>query len=168
MALCVDSTVAYTLSLPDNIQLNMRLPVATMNRTYINTKCYPTFTAMPDTIREYHTRKLPTCNSFLCINMNCYIVYGQLQLYNDTSDPLNKNAHCSHNPIFFSALSTVFKEWVFKIQLNQATSFEVIALDSKVSKKIDLYSSHTENKLQVLTFAAITFVCICLQCWDLA
>ena len=61
---------------------------------------------------------------------------------------------------FFSALSTVFKEWVFKIQLNQATSFEVIALDSKVSKKIDLYSSHTENKLQVLTFAAITFVSI--------
>ena len=43
-----------------------------------------------------------------------------------------------------------------KFQLNQANSFEVIALDSRASKKIDLYSYHTENKLQVLTFAAIT------------
>ena len=67
----------------------------------------------------------------------------------------------------FSALSTVFKEWVFKFQLNQISSFEVIALDSRASKRIDLYSNHTENKLQVLTFAAIILVYICLQCWDL-
>jgi len=69
---------------------------------------------------------------------------------------------------FFSTLSTIFKEWVLKFQLNQASSFEVIALDSRASKKIDLYSNHTENKLQALTFAAITFVCICLWYWDLA
>ena len=43
-----------------------------------------------------------------------------------------------------------------KFQLNQASSFEVIALDSRVSKKIGLYGNHTENKLQALTFAAIT------------
>ena len=30
-----------------------------------------------------------------------------------------------------------------KFQLSQANSFEVIALDSRVSKKIDLYSNHT-------------------------
>jgi len=45
---------------------------------------------------------------------------------------------------------------------------EVIALHSRASKKIDLYSNHTENNLQVLTFAAITFICTCLWCWDLA
>ena len=55
-----------------------------------------------------------------------------------------------------------------KFQLNQASSFEVIALDSKASKKLDLYWNHIENKLQALTFAAITFVNICLQSWDLA
>jgi len=49
-----------------------------------------------------------------------------------------------------------------KVQLNQVSSFEVIALDSRVSKKIDLYSNHTENKLQALAFTAITQVCICL------
>ena len=42
--------------------------------------------------------------------------------------------------------------------MNQASSFEVIALDSQASKKIDLHSNHTESKLQVLTFAAITQV----------
>jgi len=37
-----------------------------------------------------------------------------------------------------------------QFQLNQASSFEAIVLDSRVSKKIDLYSNHTENKLQAL------------------
>jgi len=46
----------------------------------------------------------------------------------------------------FTALSTVFKEWYLKFQLNQANSFEVIALHSQASKKIDLYSNHIENK----------------------
>ena len=50
----------------------------------------------------------------------------------------------------------MFEEWVF--QLNQASTFEVIALDSQASKKINLYSNHTENKLQALTFAAIPLV----------
>jgi len=44
-----------------------------------------------------------------------------------------------------------------KFQLNQSGSFEAIALDSRASKKIDFYSNHTENKLQTLTFTAITF-----------
>jgi len=43
-----------------------------------------------------------------------------------------------------SALSTVFKEYVLKFQLNQASSFEVKALDSRESKKINLYSKHTK------------------------
>jgi len=34
-----------------------------------------------------------------------------------------------------------------KFQLNQASSFEVIVLDSRASKKIDLYSNHTENRV---------------------
>ena len=41
-------------------------------------------------------------------------------------------------------------------------------IDSRKSKEIDLYSDHTKNKLQVLTFAAITSVWIRLQSWDLA
>ena len=65
--------------------------------------------------------------------------------------------------LIFSALSTVIKEYL-KFQLNQASGFEVIALGSQVSKKIDLYNNHTENKLQVFTLVAITLVCICQQC----
>ena len=34
--------------------------------------------------------------------------------------------------------------------------------------KINLYSNYAENKLQVLTFASITFVCITAHCWNLA
>ena len=85
-------------------------------------------------------------------------------------DPLSENPHSSHNFCFFfifSVFCTVLKSEFLKFQLNQASSFEVIALDSRVSKKIDLYSNHTESKLQTLTFTAITLVCICLQCWDL-
>ena len=55
-----------------------------------------------------------------------------------------------------------------KFLLNQSSSFEVVALHSQANKKIDLHSNHSENKLQVLTFIAITFVCICLHHWDLA
>ena len=39
----------------------------------------------------------------------------------------------------------------------------IVILDSKKSKEIDLYSDYTENKLQMLTFSAITSVCISLQ-----
>ena len=48
------------------------------------------------------------------------------------------------------------------------SGFGIITLDSRKSKIIDLYSDYTENKLQVLTFAAITSVWISLQRWDLA
>ena len=41
-------------------------------------------------------------------------------------------------------------------------SFEIIVLDSRKSKIIDLYSNYTENKLQALTFAVITSVWISL------
>ena len=47
-----------------------------------------------------------------------------------------------------------------KFQLNQASSFQVIALNSRASEKVDLYSNLTENKLQALTFAAITLVTV--------
>ena len=42
--------------------------------------------------------------------------------------PSQQNLHSLHNfQIFFSALSTEFKEWIFKIL---AGSFEVISLDN--------------------------------------
>ena len=47
-------------------------------------------------------------------------------------------------------------------------SFEIIALASKKSKIIDLYSDYTENKLQALTFAVITTVWISIQHCNLA
>ena len=48
------------------------------------------------------------------------------------------------------------------------SSFGIIALDGRKSKDIDLYSDYTENKLQTLTFTAITSISISLQCWNLA
>ena len=42
-------------------------------------------------------------------------------------------------------------------------SFGIIVLDSRKSEIIDLYSDYTENKLQALTFAAITPVWISPQ-----
>ena len=72
-------------------------------------------------------------------------------------DPLSENPHSSLNfQFFFLFFSTCLKSGHSKFQLNQSSSFEVIALDSRASKKIDLYSNHTENKLQALTFTAIT------------
>ena len=47
-------------------------------------------------------------------------------------------------------------------------SFGIIALDSRKSKVIDLYSNYTENKLLVLAFAAITSIWISLQHCNLA
>ena len=48
------------------------------------------------------------------------------------------------------------------------SSFEIITLDSRKSKIIDLYSDYTENKLQALTFAVITSIWISLQHCNLA
>ena len=48
------------------------------------------------------------------------------------------------------------------------SSFGITVLDSRESKEINLYSDYTKNKLQVLTFAAITSSWISLQSWDLA
>ena len=55
-----------------------------------------------------------------------------------------------------------------KFQPSVVCSFEIIALDSWKSKIIDLYSDYTENKLQALTLAVITFVLISLQRCNLA
>ena len=50
-----------------------------------------------------------------------------------------------------------------KFQPSVVCSFGIIATDSGKSKVINLYSDYTENKLQALTFAAITSVWISLQ-----
>ena len=55
-----------------------------------------------------------------------------------------------------------------KFQPSVVCSFGIIMLDSRKSKIIDLYSDYTENKLQALTFAAITSVWISLQCCNVA
>ena len=55
-----------------------------------------------------------------------------------------------------------------KFQPSVVCSFEIIALDSRKSKIIDLYSDYTENKLQTLSFTVITSVWISLQCCNLA
>jgi len=89
----------------------------------------------------------------------------------DICDRLSKNQHSSHNfQIFLSSQHYLqcLRSGYLKFQSNQARGFEVIALDSRASKKIDLYSNHTENKLQALTFTAITLLSIRLQCCDLA
>ena len=88
-------------------------------------------------------------SEFVCIN----------EAHSLICDPLSKNPHSLHNFQFFlfsKHYLQCLRSGYSKFQLNQASSFEVIALDSRASKKIDLYSNHTENKLQVLTFAAIT------------
>ena len=55
-----------------------------------------------------------------------------------------------------------------KFQPSVVCSLKIIALDSRKSKIIDLYSDYTENKLQALTFAAITSVWISLKRCNLA
>ena len=45
-----------------------------------------------------------------------------------------------------------------KFEPSVVCSFGIIAIDSRKSKVIDLYSDYTGNKLQALTFAAITSV----------
>ena len=73
-------------------------------------------------------------------------------------DRLSESSHSLHiHNFFFSALSTVFKERAFKFQLNEVSSFEIIAVDSTASKKIDLNSNHTENKLQALNIHSHNF-----------
>jgi len=74
-------------------------------------------------------------------------------------DPLSENLHSLHNfqiLKFYKHYLQHLRSEYSKFQLNQASSFEVIAQDSRAFKKIDLYSNHTENKLQALTFVAIT------------
>jgi len=75
-------------------------------------------------------------------------------------DPLSENLHSLHNLrfLFSQHYLQCLRSGYLKFQLNQASSFEFIALDSRVSKKIDLYSNHIKNKLQALTFAAITLI----------
>ena len=63
---------------------------------------------------------------------------------------MSVKTHIVHTTTFFSQRYVqCLRSGYFKFQLNQASSFEVIALDSRASKKIDLYSNHTENKLHI-------------------
>ena len=48
------------------------------------------------------------------------------------------------------------------------SGFGITVLESRKSKKSDLYSDYTKSKLLVLTSSAITSVWISLQSWDLA
>ena len=59
-------------------------------------------------------------------------------------------------------------EFLFIFSALLMSSSGIIALDSRKSKEINLYSDYTENKLQALTFAAITSIWISLHSWDLA
>ena len=52
-----------------------------------------------------------------------------------------------------TAIPTVFRNEYWTVQSDQLSSFEIITLCSRASKKINLYSNHTENKLQTLRFA---------------
>ena len=67
---------------------------------------------------------------------------------------------------FFTQLLILFLISQQQHLMNQVCSFEITKLNSRASKKIDLYSNYTENKLQALTIAATTLVCICIQHWD--
>ena len=55
-----------------------------------------------------------------------------------------------------------------KFEPSAVCSFEIIAIDSRKSNVIDLYNDCTENKLQMLTLAAITSVWISIQCCNVA
>ena len=55
-----------------------------------------------------------------------------------------------------------------KFQPSVVCSSGIIVIDSRKSKVMNLYSDYTENKLQALTFAAITSVWISLQRCNLA
>ena len=55
-----------------------------------------------------------------------------------------------------------------KFQSIMVSSFGITTLDSRKSKEINLYSDYAKNKLQTLTFTAITSVWISPQSWDLA
>ena len=72
--------------------------------------------------------------------------------------------------IFFYSLSIIgsVQGIDHQFQPSVVCSFEIISLDSRKSKIIDLYIDYTENKLQVLTFAVITSVWISLQLCNLA
>ena len=48
------------------------------------------------------------------------------------------------------------------------SNFRITVLDSRKNKEMDLYSNYTKNKLNVLTFTAITSIWISIQSWDLA
>ena len=48
------------------------------------------------------------------------------------------------------------------------SGFGITALDSRKNKETNFYNDYTKNKLQVLTFTAITSVWISLQSWNLA
>ena len=74
-------------------------------------------------------------------------------------DRLSKNPTCLHN--FRNVFFFLFTQYYLQLP-SVVSSFGIIALDSRKSKIIDLYSDYTENKLQVLTFVAIISISISL------
>ena len=90
--------------------------------------------------------------------MYCYVKF----------DRLSKNPTCSHNLNIFLFTQQCPRNGPPTFEPSVVCSFGTIVLDSRKSKVIDLYSDYTENKLQALTFAAITSVWTSLQCCNLA
>ena len=85
-------------------------------------------------------------------------------------DCLSKNPTCLHNFNFLFSQHYLQcpRNGSPKFHPSVACSFGIIVIDNRKSKIIDLYSDHTENKLQALTFAAISSVWISLQHCNLA
>ena len=81
---------------------------------------------------------------------------------------LSKNPTCLHSLNFFLYYLQCPRNGSPKFQPSVVSSFGIIVIDSRKSKIIDLYSDYTDNKLQVLTFAATTSVWIGVQHWNLA
>jgi len=79
-------------------------------------------------------------------------------------DPLSKNPTSLHifkkNSVYFVATAQGMEYVNFSIAS--------IVLDNKNSKEINLFSIYARNKLQVLTFTVITFVCSTSQYWGFA
>ena len=93
-----------------------------------------------------------TLKTVLKFNLRKCSFKNSLRQFAFKCDHLSKHLACSYTfqCFIFSALSAISKEFINKIS-------------AFCGKIIDLYSDYTENKLQELTFIAITSVCISLQ-----
>ena len=98
---------------------------------------------------------------------NTYSVFGTPHIFVTTS--AKTRPVCTPSELKKKNLSIISSVQGMDHQsLSVVSSFGITALDSRKGKIMDLYSDYTENKLQALTFAAITSVCTGLQCCNLA